>query len=275
LKPDLDAIEALAPEREALWTRIDKATFLTQNEKRAAVGYGPVEVSDPAGLTPSPGDIGQKFNPNHDELGRFTFGPDGAVDGSERPQPARARTGQRPPRPPARRQPPPAPPASRPHPHTDLAPPQPLEPQEAIDAYRAVHNMPPGVGTVAFAKIDGTPYLGVNSTAPGYTDADYAAAVRMRDMLVEKYPDVMRAENPGWKPNDALFHAEATTLLRAAEANGGTLAGRTIAIRVDRDMCWSCDAVLPLVGLELGNPSVTIIDPTGSRGTMRNGTWRR
>ena len=41
LRPDLDAIEALSPEREALWSRIDKATFLTPNEKRTAVGYGP------------------------------------------------------------------------------------------------------------------------------------------------------------------------------------------------------------------------------------------
>jgi hypothetical protein len=43
LRPDLDAIEALSTEREALWTRVDKATFLTKNEKRAAVGYGPLE----------------------------------------------------------------------------------------------------------------------------------------------------------------------------------------------------------------------------------------
>ena len=42
LRPDLDAIEALSAEREALWARIDKATFLTPDEKRAAVGYGPL-----------------------------------------------------------------------------------------------------------------------------------------------------------------------------------------------------------------------------------------
>jgi HK97 family phage portal protein len=42
LRPDLDAIEALSTEREALWTRINAATFLTQDEKRAAVGYGPL-----------------------------------------------------------------------------------------------------------------------------------------------------------------------------------------------------------------------------------------
>jgi HK97 family phage portal protein len=45
LRPDLDAIEALSIEREALWSRIDKATFLTPNEKRAAVGYGPLDDS--------------------------------------------------------------------------------------------------------------------------------------------------------------------------------------------------------------------------------------
>ncbi len=75
LRPDLDAIEALSPEREALWTRIDKATFLTPNEKRSAVGYGPLD-EDPA----------QKFNPHHDERGRFTFGPN-----PDAAQPAQAR----------------------------------------------------------------------------------------------------------------------------------------------------------------------------------------
>jgi HK97 family phage portal protein len=43
LRPDLDTIEALSAEREALWARINAATFLTDDEKRAAVGYGPQE----------------------------------------------------------------------------------------------------------------------------------------------------------------------------------------------------------------------------------------
>ena len=38
--PDLDAVEALAPEREALWARMERTSFLTDAEKRAAVGYG-------------------------------------------------------------------------------------------------------------------------------------------------------------------------------------------------------------------------------------------
>ena len=40
LEPDLDAIEALADERESLWRRVGAATFLDQDEKREAVGYG-------------------------------------------------------------------------------------------------------------------------------------------------------------------------------------------------------------------------------------------
>ncbi|MBV6658308.1 MAG: phage portal protein, partial [Devosiaceae bacterium] len=40
LRPDLDAIEALSQEREALWRRVQAADFLTDEEKRAAIGYG-------------------------------------------------------------------------------------------------------------------------------------------------------------------------------------------------------------------------------------------
>ena len=40
LAPDLDAIEALAGERESLWRRVSAASFLSEDEKREAVGYG-------------------------------------------------------------------------------------------------------------------------------------------------------------------------------------------------------------------------------------------
>lgn len=40
LEPDLDRIEALAPDREALWRRVSAADFLSADEKRIAVGYG-------------------------------------------------------------------------------------------------------------------------------------------------------------------------------------------------------------------------------------------
>ncbi len=40
LRPDLDSVDALSSEREALWARVEAASFLTVDEKRAAVGYG-------------------------------------------------------------------------------------------------------------------------------------------------------------------------------------------------------------------------------------------
>jgi HK97 family phage portal protein len=43
---DLDAIDALAADREALWRRLAAADFLTVNEKRAAVGYSPAPGGD-------------------------------------------------------------------------------------------------------------------------------------------------------------------------------------------------------------------------------------
>ncbi len=39
LEADLDRIAGLADERDALWTRIGAASFLSDEEKREAVGY--------------------------------------------------------------------------------------------------------------------------------------------------------------------------------------------------------------------------------------------
>jgi phage portal protein BeeE len=37
---DADEVPALAADREAVWARVSAASFLTDDEKRAAVGYG-------------------------------------------------------------------------------------------------------------------------------------------------------------------------------------------------------------------------------------------
>src|SRR5712691_3852157 len=87
------------------------------------------------------------------------------------------------------------------------------------------------------------------------------------------YPDMMDDDNIGQRPNDALFHAETTVLLRAARENGGTLAGRSLEVHSDRPMCYGCERLLPYLGLELGNPTVTFVDPAGQSLTMRNGAW--
>jgi HK97 family phage portal protein len=54
LSYDTDQIDALAPDRDAIWTRLEAATFLTDDEKRAAVGYGPKPVSPPPEAASSP-----------------------------------------------------------------------------------------------------------------------------------------------------------------------------------------------------------------------------
>jgi HK97 family phage portal protein len=47
---DTDAIDALATDRAATWERVNAAAFLSTNEKRALVGYGPAEGGDEMGL---------------------------------------------------------------------------------------------------------------------------------------------------------------------------------------------------------------------------------
>ena len=103
LRPDLDQVSALSPEREALWARVDKATFLSRAEKREAVGYGAASESagddagDDADAEPEPvisfappdspagsrPEGASKFNPYHDpENGQFTTADGGGGDGS-------------------------------------------------------------------------------------------------------------------------------------------------------------------------------------------------
>ncbi len=44
MEPDLDAISALSAERSDLWARVMAANFLTDAEKREALGYGPQPI---------------------------------------------------------------------------------------------------------------------------------------------------------------------------------------------------------------------------------------
>lgn len=75
---DLDSIEALAVEREALWNKLDKSTFVTLDEKREALGYQALPggagayVYQSAGLLPLGADA------------------DGAIAGGPEPDPAEA-----------------------------------------------------------------------------------------------------------------------------------------------------------------------------------------
>ena len=80
LKANLDDIDALSSERDAQWARLEKTTFLTTNEKRAAIGYGPLQSGGTnAPVAPRP--IPKDFNPDQprDIDGRWTT-DDGAGD---------------------------------------------------------------------------------------------------------------------------------------------------------------------------------------------------
>jgi hypothetical protein len=84
---DTDRIDALAADRAALWDRVSNAPFLTLNEKREAVGYGPVAGG---GVIPCPGrdaarrllrrDASQNRDPGERAAG--TAGIDGVEAGS-------------------------------------------------------------------------------------------------------------------------------------------------------------------------------------------------
>src|SRR5262245_28103767 len=146
-----------------------------------------------------------------------------------------------------------------------------------IEAYRSKKGLRDlfgrKIGTVAWTRFDGKDIFGSNSKSPTYTGVDRAAAEAMRVRLLANYPDLMNADNIGQMPSNAVFHAETTILLRAARENGGTLAGRTLEIFVDDTVCNNCRPVLPKVGLELGNPTVTFIDDLGRKLTMSDGKW--
>jgi hypothetical protein len=128
-------------------------------------------------------------------------------------------------------------------------------------------------GPLAWTEINGEEIFGVNSKSRAYKSEDRIAARRLRATLIEKYPGVMRIQNIGQRPNDVVFHGEATALLRAKEKNGGTLAGQDLTVFVDWALCDSCLEVLPYIVRELGNPTVTFVPAIGEPRTIRNGEW--
>jgi HK97 family phage portal protein len=81
---DADQVDALSADREALWSRVAAADFLTVNEKRAAVGYGEVEGGDEFKATELKRRCGcgdrlqRRYNPNWDLQPRV---PPGNIDG--------------------------------------------------------------------------------------------------------------------------------------------------------------------------------------------------
>jgi hypothetical protein len=87
-------------------------------------------------------------------------------------------------------------------------------------------------GTVSMLEIDGKTLFGSNSRLPLYTSRDRAEADAMREVLLQKYPELVRG-NIGEAPMDGIYHAEGSVLIRAAREHGGSLAGRTLEVVTD------------------------------------------
>ncbi|HXF90188.1 MAG TPA: hypothetical protein VNK48_17705 [Xanthobacteraceae bacterium] len=149
--------------------------------------------------------------------------------------------------------------------------------KRAIDAYRSDKGLwdlfRGRVGAVTVTTINGENIFGSNSTSPTYSGIDFREATELRDRYLQANPELAARSNTGFKPHDAFYHAETTVLLRAARANGGTLAGQTLEVFGDTKLCNSCAEVLPFVGMQLGNPTVIFVNPNGARRTMRDGAW--
>jgi HK97 family phage portal protein len=76
LSVDLDQVSALSEDRERLWAQVSAADFLTLNEKRALVGFQPVEVD--GGEPASSEEV--KYNHCHDPAnGEFASGSQGCT----------------------------------------------------------------------------------------------------------------------------------------------------------------------------------------------------
>jgi hypothetical protein len=151
-----------------------------------------------------------------------------------------------------------------------------------LEAYRASNATPNlfGAGrwdrernTVAVATSNGQLFFGTNSNAPTYSGRDRAEASRTVDGMLQQFPKFMNQYNIGGEPNNALYHAEATVLLRMRDSFGGTLAGRTFDVTVDRTLCPICEQLLPRLGMHLGNPRISYYDRAGLHGVMRDNRW--
>jgi hypothetical protein len=130
----------------------------------------------------------------------------------------------------------------------------------------------PKKSAVAFTLFEGQPIFGASSKHHKYTNDDRLRANHALEALVKRNPHILKTNDITHFPNNAIRHAEATVLLRAASKNGGTLAGKTLEVEVDRKLCPNCEIVLPLLGRHLGNPTVTFTDSTGRRFRMSGGS---
>jgi Bacterial toxin 28 len=152
LRPDLDSLDALSGDRDAQWTRLQATTFLTDDEKRALVGYGP-----------KPQEMAHKYSPDQprDDHGRWEDGGGDTIvteggmiptAGNKPPGGTKSITPAKPAPPQAPTPPTPKPPGGKPSQKDIDAYRGVLEPRH-LDTFRRELN-----GEVVATKKDGTPF---------------------------------------------------------------------------------------------------------------------
>jgi hypothetical protein len=149
---------------------------------------------------------------------------------------------------------------------------------QLLESYRESNAQPDRAwsrekNTVAVCTADQQMFFGTNRNAPTRTEADGLREQRALDSMTSEFPGIMRRGSIDQWPNYSLSHAESNLLLRMADANYGTLAGRILDITVDRPMCSACERVLPYLGMRLGNPRIRWFDDIGLRGIMHFRDW--
>ena len=118
-----------------------------------------------------------------------------------------------------------------------------------------------GLGTVSFVEVNGRRVFGVNSTAL-VRDVDKNLARAWRTRL---------GFNQGQA--QALFHAEAHSLMRAYQKTGGKLP-RELTLHVDRLTCGPCQGALPDLIREMGIERLIIRTKSGRIGEIVGDTFR-
>jgi hypothetical protein len=149
--------------------------------------------------------------------------------------------------------------------------------RKVIDAFRSKEGLldlfGERVGAVTYTEVDGTIIYGSNSSLPLYRNIDRIESDQLIAQYVKEYPEMTEKARLREMPIAAFYHAETNVLTRAARESGGTLSGRTLEVFGDRKLCNNCRVILPFVGRQVGNPTVTFFDRYGRVGTIRDGKW--
>ncbi len=144
---------------------------------------------------------------------------------------------------------------------------------DAIADFRATRHITDskgGAGTVSITEVDGQRYIGVNSE--NFDEADRERARQWEGTLG------IQAGRPGSFARQALYHAEAHTLMQIYENTDGEMPAE-LTLYVDRIACSSCQNTLPIIISAMGIETLTIRLAKGRIATVTEegfvGDWQQ